>query len=145
MIVYNLFFINKIKIEIKEEEHPQVRLLPWTQLYLSIANGLTCTFLPEQYSGVAAEVDDEPHRLLVKQSYIVKCNEKSTEHFKNFNPHVLKEKSRTIKSDGTVIKYMNDNTIEVKYIFLYMVANNRINFIVKIDISCRWNYLSQKI
>jgi hypothetical protein len=88
-------------------------LLPWSQLYLSIASGLTCTFLPEQYSGVAAEVNDEPHRLLVKQSYIVKCNEKSTEHFKNFNQYILKEKSRTIKSDGTVIKYMNDNTIEV--------------------------------
>jgi hypothetical protein len=69
--------------------------------------------------GVAPVDDDEPHRLLVRQSYIVKCNEKSTQHFKNFNPHVLKEKSRTIKSDGTVIKFMNDNTVEVKFIIYF--------------------------
>jgi hypothetical protein len=63
--------------------------------------------------GVPATADKQPHRLLVKQSYALKCSQKASEHFKNFNPVILKEKSRTIKNDGTVIKYMNDNSVIV--------------------------------
>jgi hypothetical protein len=63
---------------------------------------------------VPATADNQPHRLLVKQRYAIKCNQKASEHFKNFNPVILKEKSRTIKNDGTIIKYMNDNSIIVK-------------------------------
>lgn len=90
-------------------------MLPWTQLHLSVPTGLTCTFLPETYAGVAPTSDNEPHKLVVKQSYAVKCTEKAGEHLKNFNPNVLKEKSRLIKSDGTVIKFMVDNSIDVYY------------------------------
>ena len=46
---------------------------------------------------------------------MTKCTEKASEHLKNFNPNVLKEKSRLIKSDGTVIKFLNDNSIDVYY------------------------------
>jgi hypothetical protein len=71
--------------------------------------------MPETYTGVTPSVDNEPHKLVVKQSYANKCTEKAGEHLKNFNPNVLKEKSRIIKSDGTVIKFMNDNSIDVFY------------------------------
>lgn len=71
--------------------------------------------MPETYAGIPAKVDNQPHQLIVKQSYSSRCNEKSSEHFKNFNPQTLKEKSRIIKSDGTVIKFMNDNSIEIFY------------------------------
>jgi hypothetical protein len=90
-------------------------MLPWSQLFLSLPTGLSCTFLPETYAGIPAKVDNQPHQLLVKQSYSSRCNEKSSEHFKNFNPQILKEKSRIIKSDGTVIKFLNDNSIEILY------------------------------
>jgi len=66
-------------------------------------------------TGVSATKDNEPHRLLVKQSYTARCDEKAAEHFKNFNANVLQEKSRMIKSDGSVIKYMNDNTVQIYY------------------------------
>ena len=82
---------------------------------MSLPTGLSCTFVPETYAGIAPQFDNQSHHLLVKQSYSTKCNEKATEHFKNYNPHVLKEKSRLIKADGTVIKFMNDNTIEMYY------------------------------
>jgi hypothetical protein len=62
---------------------------------------------------VPPTIDNEPHKLVVKQSYASKCTEKATEHLKNFNPNVLKEKSRLIKSDGTVIRFMVDNSINV--------------------------------
>ena len=121
MFYYNYIkFILILKVETKEE--PSLRILPWLQLHISVPTGLTCTFLPETYAGVLPQADDEPHRLLVKQTYALKCNEKATEHFKNYNLHILKEKSRTIKSDGTVIKFMNDKTIEVrilKFFFLF--------------------------
>ena len=63
--------------------------------------------------GVEPTKHNEPHRLLVKQTYTSRCSEKAGEHFKNFSSNVLKEKSRLIKSDGSVIKFMNNNTIEV--------------------------------
>jgi hypothetical protein len=63
--------------------------------------------------GVEPTRNNEPHRLLVKQTYTSRCDEKASEHFKNFNSNVLKEKSRMIKSDGSVIKFMTNNTIEV--------------------------------
>src|SRR5690349_19107524 len=92
---------------------PNYAVLPWSQLYLSTPTGLSCTFVPETYAGVAPRRDNEPHRLLVKQKYTAKCDEKAAEYFQHFNVNVLKERSRTIKSDGTVIKFMNDRSIEV--------------------------------
>jgi hypothetical protein len=54
--------------------------------------------------------------LIVKQYYSSRCEEKACENFKNLNPHILKEKSRMIKSDGSVIKFLNNNNIEVSLI-----------------------------
>ncbi|CAF0878303.1 unnamed protein product [Brachionus calyciflorus] len=101
-------------IEAKEET-PKIAVLPWTQLNISCPNGLSCTFLPETYTGVQPLRDNEPHRLVVKQKYTQKCDEKAGEHFKNFNHNILKEKSRMIKSDGTVIKFFVDGSFEVLY------------------------------
>jgi hypothetical protein len=67
------------------------------------------------FIGVTPASDYEPHRLVIKQSYASKCTEKAGEHLKNFNPSVLKERSRTIKSDGTIIKFMNDHSVSVYY------------------------------
>jgi hypothetical protein len=89
---------------------------------LSTPTGLSCTFLPETYAGVAATKDNEPHRLLVKQTYTARCDDKAGEHFKNFNSNVLKEKSRIIKSDGSVVKFMIDNSVEVYFHFNYFLC-----------------------
>lgn len=59
-------------------------------------------------------MDNEPHRLLIKQAYSVKYNPKNAENAENVDTKVFKEKSRIIKHDGTVIKIMNDDSIEVK-------------------------------
>ena len=82
-------------------------------MFLSLPTGLTCTFLPETYAGVEPTRHNEPHRLIVKQFYSSRCDERACENFKNINPHILKEKSRLIKSDGSVIKFLNNNNIEV--------------------------------
>jgi hypothetical protein len=116
---------------------PNYSVLPWQQLHLSLPTGLTCTFLPETYSGkfnkykknkkeatnnfycffpgVNATRDNEPHRLVVKQQYASKYSEKASEHFKTINSTIFKEKSRLIRSDGTVIKFMHDNSVEIYY------------------------------
>jgi hypothetical protein len=99
--------------DIKEEVQPVFKVLPWSQLFLSMPTGLTCTFLPETYVGVDATKNNESHRLIVKQYYTSRCEEKACENFKNINPHILKEKSRLIKSDGSVIKFLTNNNIEV--------------------------------
>lgn len=66
-------------------------------------------------------MNDQPHRVIVKQSYAAKCSERTSENFKNVNPNILKESSRMLRSDGTVIKTMTDGTIEIYY------ANGLIN------------------
>ena len=91
------------------------KLLPWSQLYVSTPNGLSCTFLPETYCGVLPAEDNEPHRLVVKQTFVSKCDEKAGEHVKNLRHELFKEKSRTIKSDGTVIKYLENGNVEIYY------------------------------
>jgi hypothetical protein len=73
----------------------------------------------QKNKGVEPTKNNEPHRLVVKQSYTSRCDEKASEHFKNFNVNILKEKSRMIKSDGSVIKFMNNNNVEVRY-YLYL-------------------------
>jgi hypothetical protein len=62
---------------------------------------------------VAPTKDNQSHRLLVKQKYELKCDERGAEYLKNFNFNILKETSRVIKSDGTVIKFMNDKSVEI--------------------------------
>ncbi|RNA34735.1 sperm-associated antigen 17, partial [Brachionus plicatilis] len=101
-------------VEIKEEL-PKISVLPWTQLNVSAPSGLSCTFLPETYAGVSPVEDNQAHKLVVKQRYAQKCTAKAGEHFKNFNQNVLQEKSRLIKSDGTVIKFYVDDSFEVLY------------------------------
>lgn len=86
-------------------------MLPWSQLFLSTPTGLSCTFVPETYSGITPTADYEPHKLLIKQSYSVKCN--NPDNPNALNPNIYKEKSRIIKNDGTVIRLMADETIEV--------------------------------
>lgn len=53
--------------------------------------------------------------MVIKQKYSQKCSDKASEHLKNFNKNILKEKSRLIKSDGTVIKLNVDDSFEVLY------------------------------
>lgn len=71
--------------------------------------------MPETYTGVAPTEDNQPHKLVVRQKYTQKCTNQASEHFKNFNQIVLREKSRLIKSDGTVIKFNEDDSFEVFY------------------------------
>lgn len=59
-------------------------------------------------------MDNEPHRLLIKQVYSVKYNPKNAENAASVDMKVYKEKSRIIKHDGTVIKIMNDDSVEVE-------------------------------
>ena len=83
---------------------------------ISFKKNLTKRKLFSQYFtfiGVEPTRNNEPHRLIVKQYYSSRCDERACENFKNFNPHILKEKSRLIKSDGSVIKFLNNNNIEV--------------------------------
>ena len=60
-------------------------------------------------------MDNQPHRVIIKQSYASKCNEATSDNFKNVNPVIFKESSRLLRSDGTVIKMMNDGSVEIFY------------------------------
>ena len=68
--------------------------------------------------GVAPTADNEPHRLLVKQYFSAKPNNNSAETLPNTNHNMYKEKTRIFKSDGTVVKIFNDDTVEVNLLNL---------------------------
>jgi hypothetical protein len=72
--------------------------------------------VPETYCGVLPAEDNQPHRLLVKQMLVTKCDDqKANELAVKTLKHHQYEKSRTIKSDGTVIKYLENSNIEIYY------------------------------
>lgn len=58
-------------------------------------------------------MNNEPHRVIIKQTFVSKCDEKIRQNLKNFNPKITAENSRLLRSDGTVIKIMNDGGVEV--------------------------------
>lgn len=58
-------------------------------------------------------MNNQPHRVIVKQSYAVKCEQNKMHHFKTVNSKIFAESSRILRSDGTVVKMMNDGQIEI--------------------------------
>ncbi len=81
--------------------------------------------------GVAPTSDNEPHRLLVKQYYSSKCNTNAAESLSNTNLNMYKEKTRLFKSDGTVVKIMNDESIEVYILSIFIKLPDKKYFFEK--------------
>ncbi|XP_056016107.1 sperm-associated antigen 17-like isoform X6 [Ostrea edulis] len=97
--------------EKKDEEKPVQQ--PFQQLYVSCPDGLNVKYLLESSLGMKPIAEDD-RRLLVKQSYPYKTKgEQECEAVRR--KYALKETSRIMTSEGTVIKMMEDGNIEVLY------------------------------
>ncbi|XP_061176448.1 sperm-associated antigen 17-like isoform X2 [Saccostrea echinata] len=97
--------------EKKDEEKPIQQ--PFQQLYVSCPDGLNVKYLLESSLGMKPIAEDD-RRLLVKQSYPYKTKgEQECEAIRK--KYALKETSRIMTSEGTVIKIMEDGNIEVLY------------------------------
>ncbi|XP_078322362.1 sperm-associated antigen 17-like isoform X1 [Crassostrea virginica] len=97
--------------EKKDEEKPILQ--PFQQLYVSCPDGLNVKFLLESSLGMKPIAEDD-RRLLVKQSYPYKT--KGVQECEAVRrKYALKETSRIMTSEGTVIKMMEDGNIEVLY------------------------------
>lgn len=63
--------------------------------------------------GIKPTINNQPHRVIVKQTYAIKCDEKKIKNFKSVNLKIINESSRIMRSDGKVIKIMNDGGVEI--------------------------------
>ncbi|KAK3098986.1 hypothetical protein FSP39_024961, partial [Pinctada imbricata] len=97
--------------EKKDEEKPIQQA--FQQLYVSCPDGLNVQYTLESAHGMKPIAEDD-RRLLVRQSYPYKTRgEQECEAVRR--KYALKELSRTMTSEGTVIKNMVDGSVEVLY------------------------------
>ncbi|XP_029382247.1 sperm-associated antigen 17 [Echeneis naucrates] len=90
------------------EGHPALPSSPFSSLSLSIPNGLLLQFLREDTLGMSSQ----DQGMLVRQSFPLHDGEDLGQLQ---DPSLSKELSRTVTSQGTVIRYMRDGSTEVLF------------------------------
>ncbi|XP_033635929.1 sperm-associated antigen 17-like [Asterias rubens] len=98
-----------VKKKSQEPEEP-----PFQQLFVSCPDGLHVNYLLEKDAGVTQFDSQSSSRLLVRQSYPFKTSGQQECESARQVP-AMKEKSRLITSDGSVIKIMKDSSVQVLF------------------------------
>ncbi|PIK56988.1 putative sperm-associated antigen 17-like isoform X3 [Apostichopus japonicus] len=87
---------------------------PYQQLFISCPNGLHVSYMLESMAGVKPLSEDDPGKMLIKQSYPSKTSGRQPCEAPIRNP-AMGEKCRYITKEGAVIKLMLDGNTEVLF------------------------------